>query len=156
MHFTTGLIEYWVLSPLDSHCASSSGNIYTAFDVEIIWCFARVLIEQFRVKRHITGWSTRKSSISHVEMSFWLVKQWLRVFPQTFTKIFYNIFFPFLVYPFGSEGCPIHANRYESSKAIDELLNRKSIRGMVLWYRRSEKPSLMIWKRIPEVNLQVT
>ena len=53
------------------------------------------------------------------------------------------------------EGCPIHPNRCESSKAVDESSNRKWIRGLVvLWYRSSEKPSLMTWKRIPEVSLQ--
>ena len=53
------------------------------------------------------------------------------------------------------EGCPIHPNRCESSKAVDKSSNRKWIRGLVvLWYRSSEKPSLMTWKRILEVSLQ--
>ena len=53
------------------------------------------------------------------------------------------------------EGYPIHPNRCESSKAVDESSNRKSIRGLeVLWCRSSEKPSLMTRKRIPEISLQ--
>ena len=46
------------------------------------------------------------------------------------------------------EGCPIHPN-----KAVCEALYQKSIHGQcVPLYRKFDKPSLIRWKRIPEVN----
>ena len=46
-----------------------------------------------------------------------------------------------------TEGCPIHPNRYDLSKAVCKSFYQKSIRGSCIsLYRKSDKPSVVRWK----------